>query len=78
MSRSLRLLSRTRPPLTNASARTPSHLISYAQRSSAVGAAAPSRAIIGAIDSGSGSQSGSSGGSIRWIIQSSPRVRNRT
>ena len=36
------------------------------------------RASIGCSRSGIGSRSGSSGGSMRWIIQSSPRVRNRT
>ena len=48
--------------------RTPSHLISYAQLPSSCGSS-PVRASIGLTCSGIGSRSGSSGGSIRWIIQ---------
>ena len=77
MSRPLRACRLSRPPATNAIARTPSHLISYAQPPSS-GGSGPVRASIGAIRSGIGSRSGSSGGSIRWIIQSSPLVRNST
>ncbi len=36
------------------------------------------RASIGSTFSGSGSRSGSSGGSMRWIIQFLPPVLNRT
>ena len=39
---------------------------------------APGRASIGSIRSGIGSRSGSSGGSIRWIIQFLPPVLNST
>jgi hypothetical protein len=52
-------------------------LISYAQHSSSRGSV-PVRASIGSIRSGIGSRSGSSGGSIRWIIQLLPPVRNST
>ena len=71
MSRPVRACRPSRPPWTKAIARTPSHLISYAQRPSS-GGSGPVRASIGSIRSGIGSRSGSSGGSIRWIIQSSP------
>ena len=58
----------SRPGSECAIARTPSHLISNAQRSSSLGSG-PRRAIIGTILSGIGSRVASAGGSIRWIIQ---------
>ena len=69
MSFRLRLSSRSRPGSEYAIARTPSHLISYAQPSSFAGSV-PSLAIIGTTCSGIGSRPGSAGGSIRWISQS--------
>ena len=69
MSLRLRLSSRSRPGSEYAIARTPSHLISYAQPSSFAGSS-PSLASIGTTCSGIGSRAGSAGGSIRWISQS--------
>ena len=71
MSLPLRLSKRIRPGSEYTSARTPSHLISYAQRPSS-GGSAPARASIGLMCSGIGPRFGSVGGSMRWIIQSLP------
>ena len=49
----------------------PSHFSSHAQPSP-VGLCAPSVALIGRSPSGASSRPASSGGSMRWIIQSSP------
>ena len=69
MSLRLRLWKRSRPGSECAIARTPSHLISNAQRPSS-GGSGPAVASIGATCSGIGSAVGSAGGSMRWIIQS--------
>ena len=69
MSFRLRLSSRRRPGSEYAIARTPSHLISYAQPLSFAGSS-PSRASIGTTCSGIGSRAESAGGSIRCISQS--------
>ncbi len=65
----LRVTRRIRPGSLKQIARTPSHLISNAQRSGSGGSAADDRASIGTTRSGMGSASGSAGGSMRWIIQ---------
>ena len=77
MSLPLREHSRTRPPSIHASARMPSHLTSYAHRPSPSAGSEPMRESIGESFSGMGSRPGSAGGSMRWIIQFLPRVRNR-
>ena len=64
----LRLKRRNRPGSEWQIARTPSHLTSWAQRSSSRGRG-PSRASMGATFAGMGSAVGSAGGSMRWIIQ---------
>jgi hypothetical protein len=55
----------------------PSHFTSKPNCSS-LGGSLPLRASMGlsCLESGMGSYAGSSGGSIRWIIQSLSRVRN--
>ena len=72
-----RLTSRIRPPSTYPRARMPSHLSSQPQPSPRVPCAA-SVASIGRRSFGGARRSGSSGGSMRWIIHWSPRVRNST
>src|SRR5213593_4315294 len=56
----------------------PSHLNSNPHASSGVGRRATSLAIMGTIPDGIGFRSGSWGGSMRWIIQSLPRVWKST
>ena len=60
----------------NATVRIPSHFTSKPNCSSR-GGSFPLRASIGLMRSGIGSYAGSSGGSMRWIIQSFSRVLNR-
>ncbi len=71
---SLRLrVSKAQPPrLGVAIARTPSHLISIGPALVVGRQLTRAFASIGATRAGIGSPSGSSGGSIRWIIQSFP------